>query len=142
MIAFRCTQKMFKELRISRSGLTEPEEGFLGSWFVNVFRIGRRKCVFFMNDQTLYSVVLYGMKKNDFDNIGRRFVAGLTANLQQDGFPAEVVASVGMTCHPVVFGKTNSRSVLGSQNDLIHLGKIWADGWEMETEEGILGLNH
>ena len=141
MITFRCTQKMFDELRIFRKSVGEPEDGFLGSWFAHIFKIGRKKCVLFMNDQTLYTVLLYGMKKKDFENLNRRFVSGLTANLLQDGFPSEVVASVGMACHPMAWGKTNNRSVLGSMNDLIFVCKVMAERRDLELEVELLELN-
>ncbi len=133
---------MFKELRISVKEVDEAEEGFLGSWFAHVFRIGRRKCVLFMNDRTLYSVLLYGVKKNDFDNLGRRFVSGLTTNLQRDGFSVEVVASIGMACHPVVWGKTNNRSVLGSMNDLIFVCGVMAERRDLEMDLELVELNY
>jgi len=135
MIVFRGTQKLLKELRIKKADLVDPGDGVLGSWFANLFRIERRKCVLFTNDRTLYSVLLFGLRKPDFDSLGMRYRDGLIANLQAAGLPAEQVASIGMACRPVAWGATNSRSVLGSMNDMISITKYMVATKRHETEE-------
>lgn len=124
MITIRCTQKLLKELHLSRAQLAEPDDGVLGSWFASLFRLERRKCVLFTNDRTLYSFLLFGLLKHDFENLSRRLVKGLTTNLRRDGIPVEMVASIGIACHPVAWGATNNRSVLGSANDMIQQCKF------------------
>jgi len=142
MIVFRGTHKLLKELRIRKSDLDDPGEGLLGSWFANLFRIERRKCVLITNDRTLYSVLLYGLRKPDFESIGDRFRDGLVANLQTAGIPAETVASVAMACRPVGWGATNSRSVLGSMNDMISIAKHMVALKRLRTEDEIVIQNH
>jgi hypothetical protein len=135
MLVFRGTRKLLKEVGVSATGLDDPGEGLLGSWFGHVFRIERRKCVIFTNDPTLYSVLLYGLRKPDLEAIGERFTERLVASLQGDGFPSEQIASIGMACHPVVWATTNNRSVLGSVNDLISLTKHAVARRRQETEQ-------
>ena len=145
MITFLCTQKMIKQLRLAKSDLVgahDPPDSLLGCWYANLFHINRRKCVLFMNDRTLYSVLLHGLLKPDFDNLGRRFVAGLTANLLGEGLPAEKVAALGMACHPVAFGKTKSRSVLGYMNEHVFISKYMAATYRQPIEQEIEQLNH
>ena len=96
MIIFRCTQKLLAELHLQKQKLEDPGNGFLGSWFANLFRLERRKCVLFTNDRTLYSVLLYGLRKPDFEALGQRFTKQLLSNLKTDGFPPELVTSIGM----------------------------------------------
>ena len=119
MIIFRCTQKLLAELHLQKQKLEDPGNGFLGSWFAILFRLERRKCVLFTNDRTLYSVLLYGLRKPDFEALGQRFTKQLLSNLKTDGFPPELVTSIGMTCQKASWSATNSRSVLGSMNDMI-----------------------
>lgn len=145
MITFRCTKKMLKQLRVAKSdlvGADDPPGSVLGSWYVNLFHIDRRKCVLFTNDRTLYSVLLHGLLKPDFDDLGRRFVTGLTANLRREGFPAEKIAALGMACYPVAFGTTQSRRVLGYMNEHIHVAKYIAALQHQPIEQEILQLNH
>jgi hypothetical protein len=142
MIVFRGTQKLLKELRIQKTDLVDLGDGVLGSWFANLFRVERRKCVLFTNDRTLYSVLLFGLRKPDFDSLGLRFRDGLIANLQAAGLPAEQVASLGIACRTVTWGATNSRSVLGSMNDMISITKYMVAIKRHETEEEIALQNH
>lgn len=140
-MTIRCTQKMFKEVGISGRQLDEPGEGFLGSWFANLFWLGRRKCVIFANDRTLYAFVLLGYARSDSADLGRRVVAGLTDSLMNEGVPVERVASIGMACHPIRWGATNSRSVLGSANDLILQCRSLLAGPGGEAKQKVAWLN-
>jgi len=141
MIVLRCTHKLLKEIRLPKEGLGDPGEGFLGSWFANLFRLDRRKCVIFTNDRTLYSFILYGQKRPDFDELEERFLTSLAENLLLDGFPAKTVKRIYWTCHPVAFGMTNSRSVLGSMNDLVHLASYMVPLQPLVTDRAIAIVN-
>jgi Domain of unknown function (DUF6933) len=123
MLVFRGTKKMLDEMRLRKKDLDDPGEGFMGSWFVNVFHLERRKAVLITNDRTLYSVLLWGLRRPDFDDLASRFIAGLVYNLKRDGFDHGLIASIGLVCHPVKWTTTNNRSVLGSMNDMIFLSK-------------------
>ena len=142
MITFRCTQKLLKELQLSKDELGEPQVGFLGSWFAHLFRLERRKCVIFTNDRTLYTVLLFDLKKRDFEFLGERFISGLIENLKRDEFPSEKIASIAIACYPVSWGATNNRSVLGSMNDMVRLSKESVSFERLETADEITGLNH
>ena len=141
MIVFRGTQKLLKEVRLRKEELDDPGEGFMGSWFVNVFRLERRKSVLISNDRTLYSVLLYGLQRADFDDLGSRFVAGLASNLKRDGFDTGLIASICMTCHPIKWAVTNSRSVLGSMNDMISISKRMVALRRQNIERDVAYLN-
>jgi hypothetical protein len=142
MVVFRGTQKLLKELRIRKSDLADPGDGLLGSWYANLFTVERRKCVLFTNDRTLFSVLLFGLRKPDFESIGDRFRAGLIANLQAAGIPPEIVASMAMACRPVGWGATKSRSVLGSMNDMISIAKHMVALKRLRAEDEIVIQNH
>ena len=141
MIVLRGTQKLLKEVRLRKEKLGDPGEGFMGSWFVNIFRLERRKSVLITNDRTLYSVLLWGLRRPDFDDLGSRFVAGLASNLKRDGFDTGFIASIGMTCHPIKWAVTNSRSVLGSMNDMISCSKYMVGLQRQATEREVAYLN-
>ena len=65
MQLIRCTQKLFKELKVKPTEEL-PKFGHIGGWHANLLRIDRRKCVLFTNDQTLYSFFVPGLKKSEF----------------------------------------------------------------------------
>ncbi|MBM4116199.1 hypothetical protein FJ251_00380 [bacterium] len=141
MLVLRCTQKLLTELKLPKDELGDPADGFLGSWFAHLFRLERRKCVLFTNSQTLYCVLLFGLLKYDFERLPLRFVDALTANLEQEGIPAEAVARLRWACHPVTWGPTNNRSVLGSANEYIQLLKHRSQFAPLESPQNAAELS-
>lgn len=119
MIVFRGTQKALKAMGINGKKCPDPGEGLLGSWFINIFHLERRKCALITNDQTLYSVLFFGLKKKDFEDIAQVFLAGLLENMRQDGFPVSTMAFVEGQGESIAVGKTNSRRVLGVMNEIV-----------------------
>ena len=142
MIVLRCTHKLLKELRLPKDELGDPGEGFLGSWFAKFFRIDRRKCVIITNDRTLYSFIRYGLKRDDFDGLNEVFSTALAETLLLDGIPVETVRKIYVESHPAVFGTTNSRSVLGSMNDLVKESMYLVPEKPRVTDEDIAAVNH
>ncbi len=137
MIALRCTRKLLRELGVRADGLSlDPVDGFLGSWFANLLRVDRRKCVLFTNSITLFSFFEPGLVKNDFRDIDRVFGVGLISSLRAEGLGTEVRQRVLSECRHVVLGPTNNRSVLGSMNDLACQVRA-----HLSLEDGLRGLD-
>ena len=120
MTVLRCTEKLLKEIGAPPTDVREfPRLGRLGSWHANIFRIERRKVIIFMNDHTLYSVVVAGVKKGSIDNIDELFREQLSASLKSVRIDGARFKEVMEDSAQIIIGKTNSRSVLGSMNDHI-----------------------
>ncbi|MCG8425808.1 MAG: hypothetical protein MI754_00455 [Chromatiales bacterium] len=112
----RCTQKLIKELRI-----TPEEPGVLsevGSWHANLLRIDRRKCVLFTHDKTLFSLFVAGLKCPDFDAMDMVFGQALFRALRLFDFEQLQIERMLDLSRYITYAKTNSRSVLGSMNDM------------------------
>jgi hypothetical protein len=113
----RCTAKLLTELK------TKPTNGPSQSsawcdWHANLLWVDRKKCVLFTNNQTLYSFLLPSMKKPMLENFEEVFRLGLFKNLVTEGFAEPQVEYVLREHQHIVIAKTNSRSILGSMNDL------------------------
>jgi len=67
MLQFRCTAKVQKELSIKPSELVDAKESntLLGDWYINLFTVDRRKTYIFVNEKTLLSFILVGVKKSN-----------------------------------------------------------------------------
>ena len=124
MLILKCTQKAAKELGKTRSALPEispdDNETLLGDWFVNPLRFGYTKILLFTNAPTLYSILIE-YKKKDLVDVGHLFRSHLKFNLLQEGIAGEKIESILAEYNEVVLAKTDSRSVLGSMNDLAWL---------------------
>jgi hypothetical protein len=117
MSLIRYTQKLSKKLRIKPFEV-ETEFGYIRDWHANLLRVERRKGVLFTNNDTLYSIFVFGLKRADFDHLDEIFRQGLFRRLKIEGFSQIQIEKALEEYQTIHFAKTNSRSVLGSMNDL------------------------
>lgn len=121
MLILKCTQKAATELGVKPRDLSQlaPESNttLLGDWFVNTFRIGHSKFFLFANAETLYSF-LVEYKKRDLVDISEFFRFNLEFYLFDEGFSNEQIDRLLAEYTDVTLAKTDSRSVLGSMNDI------------------------
>jgi len=113
----RCTAKLLAELK------TKPTNGLSQSsawcdWHANLLWVDRKKCVLFTNNPTLYSFFLPSIKKSILENFEEVFRLNLFKSLIAEGFAEPQVEYVLRQHQHIVIAKTNSRSILGSMNDL------------------------
>ena len=129
MPILHCTAKLLSELKLQSKDLL-PASGDVNSWHANLFLIDRRKCVIFTHDKTLYSFLALGLTKPDFQYFKEIFRQGLFKSLMANEIQQKQLERFIALNHDIEFGKTSSRSVLGSMNDLIfHIKyRISADG--------------
>ena len=115
-----CTKKLLNELDESPSSSISSEHstGFLGPWHANLVRIDRKKCILLTNDRTLYSFLVPGAKKKVLVNFRDLFALHLKMNLSKEGFGPENINKALEEYGEIAIAPTNSRSVLGSMNDL------------------------
>lgn len=121
MIQLRLTEKLRKQLGIKASSLCESieESNGLGHWTLNLFPVGKRKAVIFVNDKTLYSFILYGLRKNNSNDFNELFLKGLVQLLANDEFTGKEIDLLLSEYNEIEYTKTNSKQVLGNINDLI-----------------------
>jgi hypothetical protein len=123
MIILKCTGEIRKALRLSDQKLANNAAGdrSLNTWIVHQFPVGRTQFFLFMNELTLLSFVLYKGKKP----VTAKTMPGMLMN----GF-AQLLAMQGVNKTDLqllldqfeagVYAKTDSRSVLGYMNEIIH----------------------
>lgn len=121
-----CTQKLFKELK------TEPVEkqsraSFINDWHANLIRIDRRKCVLLTNDSSLYTIVIPGLRKRDFENFAELVAHSLFKNFLAEGLDQKSLELILSEVKEIKYTKTSSRTVLGSMNDLAYHVRYWIE---------------
>lgn len=123
MYQLRCTKKAQDALGLKSADLSEPrDERFaLGNWYVNPFTVSRRKCLLFMEENTLASFVLVGLRKEHIKDIGKIFKNGVVQFLELENFSVEVISAFENVPEHAVFTKTVSKKLLGNMNDLLSL---------------------
>ena len=125
MLQLRCTLKVQKQLGLSPNDLSEVKgpDSLLGNWYSNLFMVDRRKTLIFMNERTLLSFVIYGVRKDNSKKISEILLRGIDQLLSMERFDISEINSVFLGYDSVQITKTNSRRVLGNMNDLVELYK-------------------
>ena len=125
MLQFRCTTKVQKALGLKPDELVDPESSgsLLGNWYINLFTVDRRKTFIFVNEKTLLSFVLFGVKKSNIKKTPEIFLGGLDQLLTLEGIELDKINRVFAGYDAYAFTKTTSRSLIGNMNDLMALYK-------------------
>jgi len=120
MAIIRCTAKLLKEMGLPKSSLVSSaaEVSPLGGWHANLIFIGRKKCVLFANDATLFNFIVADVPRAQIRSLGELFLFHLSCVFHEEGLEPQLVERALAACGPASFGASNSRSVLGSMNDL------------------------
>jgi len=124
MAKIHCTAKLKNFLRplIETNSLEAAEV-----WNAHLFYTNRKKCICFVNKETLYTVVLFDVLKKDLNNLKTLFVESLIQQLYSDDIlEKENELKVRAEFDEISFHPTNNdRSVLGSLNDTLFRIKHW-----------------
>jgi len=121
MNQLRLTQKVQKAAGLKPSDLSEisGDEIAMGSWTVNLFNQDRKKVLIFVNDKTLYSFILTGVRKEHYKNFRESFLLGLHQLLEIDEFSKQQIKYLLSGLNEITYTKTGSKQVLGNMNDLV-----------------------
>lgn len=112
----RCTQKLLKELRIKPAHVDALNP--LASWHANLLLIERRKCALFTHDRSLFSFFVSGLRRPDFEQMDQVFGQAMFRTLRLFDFEQRQIEQLLDWSRQNSYTKTNSRSVLGSMNDM------------------------
>jgi hypothetical protein len=116
VITLRCTRKLFLHLDQKPEVDEHEPTAALGDWYANlIFVTHGPPLILFTNERTLLSVVLPHTALGDLEPQFRRRVIGLLNRLS---LSADGVANEVSQLQPIRYGKTKSRRVLGTMNDV------------------------
>lgn len=125
MLQIRCTKKVLDALGLRQTDLcgTKEPDSILGNWYANLFTVDRRKTLIFINERTLLSFIVYGMRKDNIGNFKEYFHRGLRQLLLIESIGNEKIEEILAQYETVELTKTDSRTVLGNLNDLVDMYK-------------------
>ncbi|RLD16045.1 hypothetical protein DRI50_02850 [candidate division KSB1 bacterium] len=121
MIQLRCTQTLLKGWNLKPEHLAEIKENTspLGSWYAHLFTLDRRKTIIFVNENTLVSFIIYGVKKGDTEKLAQSFLLGVAQVLLMLGVTKDKIAQILTEYRDVEFTESVNSSLLDSLNDLV-----------------------
>lgn len=117
------------------SGIKEADS-ILGNWYANLFTVDRRKTLIFMNERTLLSFIIFGMRKDNIGNFKEYFYRGLRQLLLIENISNEKIEEITAQYETIEFTRTDNRTVLGNLTDLVNMYKylILYDGGLKECD--------
>src|SRR3989344_3895375 len=123
MLQLRCTLKVLREFGLKPDDVSRARDpdSLLGNWYVNQFTVDRKKTFLFMNERTLLSFIIFGVKKSNVQKMPEVFLRGLDQALTLEGYDASEIDRVFDGYQTIEFTKTDSRHILGNMNDLTSL---------------------
>lgn len=114
MIALRCTQKLRKYLGITPVNQPDPPSAALGNWYANLIPTFAGDLIIFVNERTMLTVAVPVEESDRLLELFRLRVANLLGMI---GLPQYIIDRETGHFDQIQYGKTASRSVLGSMND-------------------------
>lgn len=136
-----CTKKLIDVLNIRVTDITPLRREPLYEWHANLFLFNRRKGVIMMNNQTRYSVVMYGLKAKEFKEFNHIALAAIERTFLAEGFSEKAVAQYIKNCQDVVFTKTHDRSIISQMNDMLLIASHWIEDYLPSKEICIVDLS-
>ena len=127
------TAKLRDELKLKELGTKERPPLF--SWHANLKRINRRKTVILVNDASNYTVVLYGMKKEDFNKFSVRVKEGIRRAFELEGIKDSLINKYLSEFEGFTFQKATNRSYIGRLNYSCKMTERYADRFNFNQKE-------
>lgn len=139
----QATAKLRDELNLEE--LEQKERPDLFSWHANFLRINRRKTVILVNDACAYTVVLYGLKKNDFLKFPERVKEGVRRAFKMEGIKDSLFEKYLNEFNDFTFQKTKNRKYVGRLTQTCKDIDFYADEFnekEIYQDESSKNISH
>lgn len=142
MLILECTKKLADELKVSLQNIIPIGADALYSWHANLFTYNRKKCAIFMNNDTRFCFILYGLKKEHFKDFGRIVKEAVTENFSAEGFEQDVIDKYIQVGGEILYTKTSDRSTLGQMNDMVFMStQVYLEDYLVEEKLNQIEVN-
>lgn len=138
---FRLSQKLAKKLKLGTLPSLHLEENPYADWSANLFTADRTQYILVTNTLSLYSVVMFGKGITDDSRFVERTMESIREFMEDDGQQFIYRRFIAPASGTVQFGKTLSRSVTSSTNELTAHTKFWLAERELSPFEVGFKLN-
>jgi hypothetical protein len=128
MVAIRCTQKLLARIG-APSPVTEPTTTRLGDWYARPVSIGHQRLILLISEHSRLPVL---MPARDVKRLARNFPVALARVLLELDIDCAAIEREVAATREAVIAKTESRSLLGTLNDFMHMLQ-----WQLPDDPGI-----
>jgi hypothetical protein len=131
MVTLRLTRKLQKLLDIDLTKQLEPTTSKLGDWYANIVPTYSGDLIVFVDEKTLLSVAIPIWESEHLLSMFRLRVGNLLGMI---GIQPKAIENELRGYDQFQFGKTRSRSVLGSLNDIAFQYQVIAEMAENKAD--------
>lgn len=114
MVVLRCTQQLLLRLKQFDDALSARSTTRLGDWYGNILRMGRRHALIFISERARLPVLIPIREANRLRTV---FPDAVCQMLAAVGVPAAHIEEERSRMSEFAYGRTKSRSLLGTLND-------------------------
>ncbi len=114
MVVLRCTQQLLFRLKQFHDAPAVRSTTRLGDWYGNLIRMGNRHVLLFISERSRLPVLIPVREAN---RLRLALPDAVCQMLAAVGVPAEAIERERLQMSQIAFGRTRSRSLLGSLND-------------------------
>lgn len=132
MLIIRCTKKLLVEMKqkLGENPKTEP----VFTWHASLLNLHRRKAVLLINNQSLYPILLLGLKVQDFEQFGKIIEDAIKTVFLAEGIPPETIGKYFKEAGHITFTKTSDRSVISAMNQVAEFAAYYEpDEWDTDN---------
>lgn len=122
MVVLRCTERLLYRLKRFDDDPDVRSTTRLGDWYGNLLRVGRRHALLFIAERSRLPVLL---PVHAADRLESAFPEAVADMLAAIGVPPEDIEQERAEMSGLYFGRTKSRSLLGSLTEFTRLA--WLD---------------
>ena len=122
VVVLRCTGRLLFRLKQYDDDPSEVSTTGLGDWYGNLLRVGRRHALLFIAERSRLPVLL---PVQAADRLASALPAAVGDMLAAVGVPPGAIQQELAQMSPMYFGRTRSRSLLGSLTEFTRLA--WFD---------------
>ncbi len=123
----QCTKKLREEMEFQTGALEDPpaEREPLFCWHANLITLQRKKTVVLINDSSKYIIVLFGLNKTDFQEMGNHIRHGMREAFREEFIAEDIIEQYIQTAMPrpgqITCTRTKNRSLVARLNHACEL---------------------
>jgi hypothetical protein len=121
MVVLRCTQSLLLRLKQFDDAPDVRSTTKLGDWYGNLIWMGNRHVLLFISERSRLPIMIPVREAN---RLRSSFPDAVCHMLAAVGVPAETIERERQEMSEIAFGRTQSRSLLGSLNDFSMMARM------------------
>ncbi len=140
MLTINCTGKLRKEINFEIEDSLEVKRDDFYNWYAHLITINRRKTAILMNVETRYSIILYGLKKADFEDLNQLIKDAIRDNFKAEGIKSFYIDKYMEKIEEVKYSKTYNRSIISQINNFKRYVEAWVEDFLPTDKKNMIGL--